>query len=328
MTITNPAARPGAPRQAEIDAALLLLKRMGLSPADLTAIPKAPPELPTFADYVPVVSAAVTAGTRRAYGSYWNRIVEHWGDRHLDEPSPSEVRQLMAYVKTHVVARRSARGGRSAQEHLVGALRCLYRHAEDDGLIPEGDNPGPQGSQTPAPNPFVASASATVRSTSRRFRSVSISRARNPAKVPGKRWLIRVHAVRHQLPAPVWRLPFWVPWSAGAGVPVSRSAGPGPAGPVPGAAGAASATPSDKSRSPAPAARLSAETTPFCAANIQQAVNHTVSGVRRRSNKVPAVTDVRPPQAVHLYRPSATAHPPACPQRGQAKPCGHRSQSG
>jgi len=29
-----------------------------------------------------------------------------------------------------VVARRNARGGRSATEHLVAALRCLYRHAE------------------------------------------------------------------------------------------------------------------------------------------------------------------------------------------------------
>ena len=47
----------------------------------------------------------------------------------------------MAYVKTHVVARRNARGGRSAAEHLVAALRCLYRHAEDDGLITEADNP-------------------------------------------------------------------------------------------------------------------------------------------------------------------------------------------
>ena len=28
----------------------------------------------------------------------------------------------MAYVKTHVVARRNARGGRSAEEHLVA--RC------------------------------------------------------------------------------------------------------------------------------------------------------------------------------------------------------------
>jgi hypothetical protein len=31
----------------------------------------------------------------------------------------------MIYVKTHVVARRNARGGRSTQEHLVAALRRL-----------------------------------------------------------------------------------------------------------------------------------------------------------------------------------------------------------
>ena len=97
--------------------------------------------MPTFAEYVPVVSAAVTAGTRRAYGSYWNRVVEHWGDRRLDEPTPSEIRQLMAYVKAHVVARRNARGGRSAEEHLVAALRCLYQRAVEDGLIAEADNP-------------------------------------------------------------------------------------------------------------------------------------------------------------------------------------------
>jgi hypothetical protein len=88
-----------------------------------------------------VVSAAVTAGTRRAYGSYWNRVVEHWGARRLDEPTPSEIRQLMAWVKTNVVARRNARGGRSAQEHLVAALRCLYRRAVEDGLISEVDDP-------------------------------------------------------------------------------------------------------------------------------------------------------------------------------------------
>ena len=97
--------------------------------------------MPTFVEYVPVVSAAVSAGTRRAYGSYWNRVLEHWGERRLDEPTPSEIRQLMSYVKSHVVARRNARGGRSATEHLVAALRCLYRHAEDDGLITPQENP-------------------------------------------------------------------------------------------------------------------------------------------------------------------------------------------
>jgi integrase/recombinase XerC len=47
----------------------------------------------------------------------------------------------MTWVKTHVVARRNARGGRSAQEHLVAALRCLYRRAVEDGLISEAGDP-------------------------------------------------------------------------------------------------------------------------------------------------------------------------------------------
>ena len=47
----------------------------------------------------------------------------------------------MTWVKTHVVARRNARGGCSAQEHLVAALRCLYKHAEEDGLIDPAGNP-------------------------------------------------------------------------------------------------------------------------------------------------------------------------------------------
>ncbi len=74
------------------------------------------------------------------YGYYWNRIVERWPDRRLDEISTT-VRQLVEETKANVVARRSNRGGRSAAEHLISALRCLYRHAEDDGLIDPGDNP-------------------------------------------------------------------------------------------------------------------------------------------------------------------------------------------
>jgi hypothetical protein len=67
----------------------------GPDPADLAAVPQPCKPVPTFAEYIPVVSAAVSAGTRRAYGSYWNRVVDHWGDRRLDEPTPSEIRQLM-----------------------------------------------------------------------------------------------------------------------------------------------------------------------------------------------------------------------------------------
>ncbi len=68
-----------ASQQAVVEAALVLLERMGLSPADLTAVPQVRKPVPTFAEYVPVVSAAVSSGTRRAYGSYWNRIVDQWG---------------------------------------------------------------------------------------------------------------------------------------------------------------------------------------------------------------------------------------------------------
>ena len=114
---------------------------MGISAEDLLATPTDRPPTPTFAEYVPIVSAAVTDGTRRVYNSYWNRILEHWGHRHLDEPTPSQIKQLVEHVKINVVTRRNARGGRSAGEHLIAALRCLYRHAENDGLIEPAENP-------------------------------------------------------------------------------------------------------------------------------------------------------------------------------------------
>jgi integrase/recombinase XerC len=120
MTNTN---SPAASQQAAVDAALVVLQSMGLSLEDLTAAPRNRAAVPTFACYVPVVSAGVTDGTRRAYGSYWNRVVERWGTRRLDEPTPSEIKQLVAYVRANTVPRRNARGGRSAAEDLIAALR-------------------------------------------------------------------------------------------------------------------------------------------------------------------------------------------------------------
>jgi integrase/recombinase XerC len=139
MTIT-PAA-PAVSRQATVGAALLVLKQMGLSLDDLTAAPSNRLPVPTFAEYVPVVAATVTPGTLRAYRPYWKRTVEQWGERHLDGPTPSEIKQLVAYVKAHAVPRRNSRGGHNAAENLISALRCLYQRAVDDGLIDEKDNP-------------------------------------------------------------------------------------------------------------------------------------------------------------------------------------------
>jgi hypothetical protein len=59
----------------------------------------------------------------------------------LDEPTPSEIQQLAEHIKTNVVSRRNAGGGRSAAEHLIAALRCIYRHAENDGHIKPGATP-------------------------------------------------------------------------------------------------------------------------------------------------------------------------------------------
>jgi site-specific recombinase XerC len=125
----------------ELEAARLMLERMGISPTDLLDVRPARPSAPTFAEYVPRVAAAVSAGTRRAYGSYWNRVVTAWGDRRIDQPRPSEIEQLRGEVQASVVARRNARGGRSAAEHLVAALRCLYRRAVADGYLDAADNP-------------------------------------------------------------------------------------------------------------------------------------------------------------------------------------------
>jgi integrase/recombinase XerC len=140
MTITPTSA--AASQQANIDAALLVLKSMGLSLDDLLSVGSSNRKpVPTFAEYIPVVAAALTPSTLRAYSSYWKRTAEQWGDRRLDEPTASEVKQLAAHVKANAVQRRNSRGGGHAAENLISALRCLYNHAVDDGLISEKDNP-------------------------------------------------------------------------------------------------------------------------------------------------------------------------------------------
>jgi hypothetical protein len=55
------------------------------------------------------------------------------------------------------------------------------------------------------------------------------------------------------------------------------------------------------------------ETPSFCVANIQQAWNHTVIGMRVRSKMVPAVTEVRAPHSAHMNRPSPSRQPPPSP---------------
>lgn len=126
----------------EIDAARLLLTRLGLRPEDLLGENRAANRaMPTFADYIPRIQSACPAGTLRTYSPYWNRIADTWGERALTEPSPLEIRALIEQCKRDAVVRRNSRGGRSAAEHMIGALRALYHQAEVDGYLAETDNP-------------------------------------------------------------------------------------------------------------------------------------------------------------------------------------------
>lgn len=126
----------------EIEAVRVLLGRLGVTPEQLIAAAgTGSASMPTFGDYVPRVADAVTAGTRRVYDTYWRRVVAVWGGRCLDDPTALEIAQLAEAMRQQAVLRGNARGGRTAAEHLIASLRCVYRFAVADGLLEEDDNP-------------------------------------------------------------------------------------------------------------------------------------------------------------------------------------------
>jgi integrase/recombinase XerC len=126
---------------ADIETVRLLLARLGVRPEQLLGPPAAGRRIPTVGEYIGRVSDAVPLGTRRVYGTYWRRVVEVWGERLITEPTPLEIAQLAEGMKQRVVVRKNARGGRTAAEHLIAALRCMYRYAIADELLSERDNP-------------------------------------------------------------------------------------------------------------------------------------------------------------------------------------------
>ncbi|CRK57091.1 hypothetical protein [Alloactinosynnema sp. L-07] len=122
-------------------AARMLLQRMGVDPSDLMNEPEDRKPVPTFDAYIPVVEAAMKENTARSYMTYWKRIAAKWGSRTLLEPTPSEIAQLREEIQANAIIRRNSRGGRNTAENFIAALRCLYKHAENDGLITEAENP-------------------------------------------------------------------------------------------------------------------------------------------------------------------------------------------
>ncbi|MGW4370366.1 tyrosine-type recombinase/integrase [Nocardia takedensis] len=125
----------------DLDAARRLLERMGITPEELLPTARTALSIPTFADYIPALADATPVGARRTYQNYWDRVVEVWGERRLNEPTSLELQQLVEATGRSAVVRRNHRGGRSAAEHMVSALRCLYRAADADGFVPAAASP-------------------------------------------------------------------------------------------------------------------------------------------------------------------------------------------
>ncbi|RDI45298.1 tyrosine-type recombinase/integrase [Nocardia mexicana] len=138
MPVTTTTLSPHSPTADTLAAARLLLTQMGLSPADLvgTATP-----VPTFAEVIPQVRAALSPGTLRTYSVHLTRLENEWGTHRLDEPSKTDLEQMARTVRAAARVNRASRGGSSAVEHFVGAARCVYRYAEGQGWIRPADNP-------------------------------------------------------------------------------------------------------------------------------------------------------------------------------------------
>lgn len=126
--------------QDAAEAVRVLMARLDLEPADLATSTELA-AAPTFAEYVPVVAASVSEGSRRTYGPYWRALLEHWPNRRLTEPTATEIRLLADTIREQALVRRNSRGGRSAAEHFIAAIRRVFDQAAADRLISDSDNP-------------------------------------------------------------------------------------------------------------------------------------------------------------------------------------------
>ncbi|WP_039798418.1 tyrosine-type recombinase/integrase [Nocardia araoensis] len=100
-----------------------------------------PATTPTFSEYIAELRTALPNATVKSYESYWRRVEVAWGDRCLDAPTTTEINRFVEDHRRHAIIRSNSRQGRGAAANMVSAIRCIYRHAEHDGLISSIHNP-------------------------------------------------------------------------------------------------------------------------------------------------------------------------------------------
>ncbi|MDP9164597.1 MAG: site-specific integrase [Actinomycetota bacterium] len=123
---------PDGPINAELAAALAEVTRL------LAAAPQ-PAEAISVRDYLAAVLDAATPGTRKTYETYWHRLVKAHGDVPVPDVTTSQCAALARAAKANAVCRSNGRGGSSAEENCIGALRAFFRLAVADKL--RTDNP-------------------------------------------------------------------------------------------------------------------------------------------------------------------------------------------
>lgn len=117
------------------DFARKVLEQLGIRAEDLLSSPE-PTPVPTFEEYIPRIIPTVPSGTLRTYRPYWQRVRTEWGPRRINDPTALEMQALVEQTRARAVHRRNSRDGRSTAEHMVSALRYLYRSAANDGYVP------------------------------------------------------------------------------------------------------------------------------------------------------------------------------------------------
>jgi integrase len=97
--------------------------------------------MPKFGDYLTHVMATASPGAARSYASYWHYADDVWGQQRLDKITNGAIAEHMQRVRRTAIRRRNHRDGRGAGEHLLRALRYVYRRARDEKLIAREDDP-------------------------------------------------------------------------------------------------------------------------------------------------------------------------------------------
>lgn len=140
-----------AAKQDVLTSIVTLLRANDLTVDDLTAAMTGDrPAALTVAEFLPTVKAVTKKGSVGTYGTYWNLLVAELGDKALDAVVTSDLSKVAAKARANArrrSERRGYRGGQSAEENCVAAMRRFFKVAVDDRLVtsnPAADVPKPK----------------------------------------------------------------------------------------------------------------------------------------------------------------------------------------